>query len=246
MKEQPARILVVDDDVDACRNLADILEDVGYEVDTAENGLFALELIQEKPYDVALLDLKMPGMDGLTLYREIRKLRADTVAMIITAYANEETAKEALQAGAWQVMSKPVNVSQLLPLVDEAAGQPLIMIVDDDHALCENLWDLLRERGFRVGIAHSERETGQRLKERDFQVFLIDLKLQDCDGQRIFQLVRGSQPEARTVLITGYRSETSEMVEKILHEGADAVCYKPFDVDELLATVARLSHHTNN
>src|ERR1017187_8416339 len=58
-------ILVVDDEVDTCRNLSDILTDLGYHVEVAHNGMSALEIVQ-KPFDVALLDFKMPGMDGLT------------------------------------------------------------------------------------------------------------------------------------------------------------------------------------
>ena len=90
------RILVVDDDPDICRNLSDILTDLGYTVDFAHDGPSALELVRRRPYDVALLDLKMPGMDGLTLYREIKKQRAGTVALLVTAYASPATADEAL------------------------------------------------------------------------------------------------------------------------------------------------------
>ena len=85
-------ILVVDDDVDTCRNLTDILTDLGCRVDTAHDGPSALERVRKKRYYVALLDLKMPGMDGLTLYREIKKLSAGTVAIIVTAYATSATA----------------------------------------------------------------------------------------------------------------------------------------------------------
>ncbi len=79
---------MVDDDVDTCRNLSDILTDLGYRVDTAHDGPTALELVRRNAYDVALLDYKMPGMDGLTLYREIKRLRAGTVAIVVTAYAS--------------------------------------------------------------------------------------------------------------------------------------------------------------
>ncbi len=92
-------ILVVDDDIDNCRNLADILGDLGYRVDTATDGPSALELVRANRYDVALLDLRMPGMDGLELYREIKRLRAGTVALLITAYAGGGKAEEAAGAG---------------------------------------------------------------------------------------------------------------------------------------------------
>ena len=241
MTTKAPSILVVDDEVDTCRNLSDILTDLGYHVDVAHEGMTALEMVRQKPYDVALLDLKMPGMDGLTLYREIKKLRAGTVAIVVTAYAGGDTKAEALAAGAWQVLSKPVDFPKLLGFVDEALGQPLVMVVDDDHDLCENLWDLLRERGYRVCLAHDEKEAAERLTGREFKVVLIDMKLPAGDGTSVFRIVRQTNPQARTVVITGHRSEMDEVVKKVIDEGADAVCYKPFDVPRLLSTLEQLS-----
>jgi CheY-like chemotaxis protein len=234
-------LLVVDDDVDTCHNLSDILTDLGYHVDTAHDGLSALELVRKNRYDIALLDLKMPGMDGLELYRQIKKLQADTVAMVVTAYASSATAEEALTAGAWQVLPKPVDFPRMLALVDEALGQPLVMIVDDDPDLCDTLWDLLRERGYRVSIAHDETQAAERLEERGYKVVLIDMKLPQGDGTSVFRLVRETNPQARTIVITGYRSEMDRLVEKVVAEGADAVCYKPFDVAGLLSTLQDLT-----
>jgi two-component system response regulator HydG len=237
----PSRILVVDDDHDICRNLSDILTDLGYHVDYAHDGLSALELVRRNPYDVALLDLKMPGMDGLTLYREIRRLRAGTVSLLVTAYASPETAEEALAAGAWKVVAKPVEFGELLGLVGEALEQPLVLVVDDDQDLCENLWDLLRERGFRVCLAHSGREAAAKIEESEFKVVLIDMRIPEGDGSRVFQAVRQANSQARTVLITGYRSEMEKLIEQTLAEGADAVCYKPFNVPELLQKLEQLA-----
>src|ERR1022692_3901700 len=237
-------ILVVDDEVDTCRNLSDILTDLGYRVDVAHEGLSALEMVRHKPFDVALLDFKMPGMDGLALYREIKKLRADTVSMVVTAYAGGDTQAEALAAGAWQVLSKPVDFPKLLGLVDEALGQPLVMVVDDDHDLCATLWDILRDRGYRVCLAHDETQAAERLKDREFRVVLIDMKLPAGDGTSVFRIVRVTNPQARTVIITGHRSETDQLVKQVMDEGADAVCYKPFDVPSLLSTLQKLSEST--
>ena len=241
MTDQHPAILVVDDEVDTCRNLSDILTDLGYRVDVAHDGPSALELVRRGSYDVALLDLKMPGMDGLTLYREIKKLRADTVALIVSAYASSAVAEEALGAGAWQVLPKPVEFPRLLGLVNEALGQPLVLVVDDDPDLCASLWDVLRQQGYRVALAHDERTAEERLHNQSYRVVLIDMKLPIGDGSRVFQLVRRANPEVRTVVITGHRSEVDEMVRKVVDEGADAVCYKPFDIPRLLGMLEQLT-----
>lgn len=234
-------ILVVDDEEDTCANLSDILTDLGFQVDVAYDGPSALELVKQRSYDVALLDLKMPGMDGLELYRRIKQLQAGTVAIVVTAYASSGTANEALAAGAWKILPKPVELPRLLGLVDQAIEQPLLLVVDDDEDLCGSLWDLLRERGYRVSLAHDPREAAERLRQSKFQVVLIDMKLPQGSGQEVFRAVRAANPLARTVLITGMRSEMEQLVDKTLAEGADAACYKPFDIPALLDTLQRLT-----
>jgi DNA-binding NtrC family response regulator len=234
-------ILVVDDDRDICHNLTDILTDLGYNVESAQDGFSALEIVRRQPFDVALLDLKMPGMDGLTLFREIKKQRPETVVLLVTAYAGPTVVEEALTAGAWKVVPKPVDFRRLLQLVDEAIEQPLVLIVDDDHDLCTSLWDLLRERGYRVGLAHNGQEVAERLRDSKFHVALIDLRIPDSDGEAVFRMVRDANPNAHTILITGYRSEMDSLIGQIMAEGADAVCYKPFNIPELLGVLEHLT-----
>ena len=118
MNATDAAVLVVDDDVDTCRNLADILIDLGYPADIAHDGPSALALIEKRSYHVAVLDYRMPGMNGLTLCREIRKRRAGTVAIIVTAYAGGISAEDFVQAGASQVLPKPVDVRELIETVE--------------------------------------------------------------------------------------------------------------------------------
>jgi DNA-binding NtrC family response regulator len=243
MANAAPRILVVDDEVDTCSNLSDILTDLGYQVDVAYDGHSALELVKQRAYDVALLDLKMPGMDGLELYRRIKEIQSGTVAIVVTAYASSHTANDALAAGAWKILSKPVNLSNLLALVDEVLGQPVVLIVDDDHDLCQSLWDLFRERGYRVCLAHDPAGAAERLSRRVHDVVLIDMKLPQGSGADVFRLVRKANPEARTLLITGQRGEMEQLVERTLAEGADAACYKPFDVPALLETLGNLTKH---
>lgn len=243
MNHSAPSILVVDDEVDTCRNLEDIFTDLGYEVDIASNGPAALDLVEKKPYDVALLDLKMPGMDGLTLYRRIKKLRAGTEAILVTAFAASGTADEAVAAGILQVLPKPVDIGRLLSLLNQTLSHPLALIVDDDEDLCASLRDLMREQGYRVCLAHDEGQAAERLKGRDYEVVLIDMRLPQGDGRSVFALVKAANPLTHTVIITGCRIETEPLVQQVVAGGADAVCYKPFDVPALLNTIKRLSAH---
>jgi DNA-binding NtrC family response regulator len=235
-----ARILIVDDEPDTCANLADIFADFGYEVDIAHDGPMALELVKRTAYDVALLDLKMPGMDGLELYRKIKELSAGTVAIVVTAYASTETASSVLEAGAWQILSKPVDLARLSSLVSDALDQPLLLIVDDDDDLCQSLWDIFRERSYRVCIAHDVAEADARLDQRDYQAVIVDMKLPQGTGADVVKLVQQHSPSARVLVVTGYPADMADGVERALAEGAQAVCYKPFDVPELVGTVRKL------
>jgi two-component system, NtrC family, response regulator HydG len=240
MPEVYGRLLIVDDEADSCDNLSDIFTDMGYQVDTAHDGASALKLVGQNIYDVALLDLRMPGMDGLELYRHIRKLSAGTVAIVVTAYASSNTAMSVLGAGAWKILPKPVDFPQLLQLVDQALRQPLILVVDDDHDLCDSLWELFHERNYRVCLAHDVPQAVHRLVDQQFDVLLVDLKLPNGDGTQILECLRQTNSQARSIMITGFRAETERRVQSALGQGASAVCYKPFDVDELLTTVGKL------
>jgi DNA-binding NtrC family response regulator len=212
-------LLVVDDDVDTCRNYRDIFTDLGYCVDIAHDGVSALEKVRQKPHAVAVVDLMMPGMDGLALYAEMKRLRPETVAVLVTAFPHHPRAEQSLDAGVWRVMSKPVELTQLLALVNEALDQPLVLVVDDDSELCANLWDLFREHGYRVGIANDVHTAVHRLDEGGFKVVLIDLRLPDGDGTEVFRAVRAADARARTILITGHSAELAHSLERLTKEG---------------------------
>lgn len=118
-QDNPA-VLVVDDDVDISTNLCDILNDIGYRTDMAHDGESALHLLENDSFDFALLDFKMPGMDGATLLGELRKLDPNLVAIMITAFAGNEGVQRAIDAGTWKVLPKPVDIPKLLQLLKQS------------------------------------------------------------------------------------------------------------------------------
>jgi two-component system, NtrC family, response regulator HydG len=240
MLNQATRLLIVDDEQDTCSNLSDIFTDLGYQVEVAYDGPAALALVERNTFEVALLDLKMPGMDGLELSRRIHRISAGTVAIIVTAYASSATAASVLDAGAWRIVPKPVDFPKLLQLVEEAMHQPLVLVVDDDYELCDSLWELFHDHSYRVCLAYDVSEAVNKLRERSYHVVLVDMKLPTGNGTEVLACLPQANPQARSILITGHRSEMELLVQKALANGANAVCYKPFDVELLLDTVSRL------
>jgi CheY-like chemotaxis protein len=116
-------ILLVDDDQDSCASMSDVISDLGYLVDVAYDGPTALELSRRNPYPLALLDYKMPGMNGVELYGHLKQQRADTVGVLVTAFAGHGTTEAALGAGMRHVLPKPVDFDRLIPIIEEVVGK---------------------------------------------------------------------------------------------------------------------------
>ena len=117
----PEQILVVDDEPNMLRLLRTILMDkTGYEVTTTNNPLEVSKLLQEKPYDLVVSDLKMPLVDGMDLIDIIKKIDAKLPIIIITAYGTLETAEEAVQKGAYDFITKPFRKETILITIRRA------------------------------------------------------------------------------------------------------------------------------
>ena len=115
-------ILVVEDEAIMRESLHDWLVDSGYQVATVENGEEALRTITEQDFGLLILDLRLPGKDGLRVLKEARASRPELKGIIITAYPSLETAVEAMKGGAVDYLAKPVDLNQLEKLVQETLG----------------------------------------------------------------------------------------------------------------------------
>jgi DNA-binding NtrC family response regulator len=114
------RILIVDDELSVRGSLAEWFKEDGFLVETAEDGQAALRAMERGPYDIVLLDLKMPGMDGISVQKRVREIDPGATIIILTAYASVQTAVEALKLGAFDYVTKPVDPDDLSNLVRNA------------------------------------------------------------------------------------------------------------------------------
>jgi excisionase family DNA binding protein len=117
------RVLVVDDEASIRDLLSKTLALAEYDFDVAPDGRSALERMRLYPYDLLIADLKMPGMDGLTVIREAKRYKADLPVIIITGFSTESSAIEAVNLGVAGYLTKPFRVPQVLAAAAKALGE---------------------------------------------------------------------------------------------------------------------------
>ena len=120
------RVLLVDDEVQFTTNMAKLLSRRGYEVSAVNDGNSALRLIDTQEFDVVVLDLKMPGKDGITTLREIKRKRPDVEVIILTGYATVDSAVDGMRLGAYDYTMKPAILQEVDEKIKEAFERKLM------------------------------------------------------------------------------------------------------------------------
>src|SRR3989344_2145847 len=118
--ETGIRVLAVDDEPDILRFLSKCLAREGYLVETCENPVRAADMIAERDFDLVLLDIKMPGMDGMVLRKHAKEARPQSEVIMMAGYATVETAVRSIKMGAFDYLTKPFDVSELLGMTRRA------------------------------------------------------------------------------------------------------------------------------
>jgi two-component system response regulator HydG len=116
MAKKP-RILVVDDDSGMCDTLSDILEDAGFEIAVGHDGVEALEHVRKAEFDIVLMDIKMPRMNGVEACKIMRQEKPDLSVFLMTAFTVEHLVSEALSDLGVQVLSKPLDIDNMLDML---------------------------------------------------------------------------------------------------------------------------------
>jgi DNA-binding NtrC family response regulator len=187
--EKKVNIMVVDDEEIVRASLTSWLEEDGYHVEAVESGKKALERLPEKDWDLLLVDLKMPGMDGIQLMDEVHKTAPDMLVIIMTAYATVDTAVKAMKKGAYDYFVKPFNPDDISLTIRK--------IVDHHKLVQENLF--LR-------------------KELKKQYKLRDMISKNEKMLEIFDLARTVAKSSSTVLIQGESGTGKELLARAIHD----------------------------
>jgi DNA-binding NtrC family response regulator len=115
-----SKVLLVDDEVVFTTNMSKLLTNRGYRVTAVNSGDSAVQALEKENFDVVVLDLKMPGMDGITTLKEIKKLGLFTETLILTGHGSIDTALEAIKLGAYDYLTKPCEIDELVTKIEGA------------------------------------------------------------------------------------------------------------------------------
>ncbi|MFW6051685.1 MAG: response regulator [Myxococcota bacterium] len=235
------RVLVVDDNQELAENIAELLEDEGYTAAVFADPAEAIADAEAHPYDVAILDVRMPGMDGVTLYKKLSDMRPEADYVLMTAFTTDERIADAMAAGVRAVLPKPVPVEDLFELLPPPeAGADAVLILEDDRELASGLAEALRERSYRPLVVETLSAARTALaRSPALAGAVVDVRLPDGDGSEMARELCARR--IPVVLITGY--EPTEAVEAA-RESCGARCQvltKPFNPTALLETLQGLT-----
>ncbi len=183
------KILIVDDEEIMRNSLYDWLNEDGYIAEAVENGHKALERLKKEPFDLAIVDLKMPGMDGIELLKQLTVINSKIPVIIITAYATIDSAVMAMKEGAADYLVKPFNPEEISLVIKK--------LLEHQRLIRENI--------------RLRRELTRRFK---FQ----DLIGRSPEMQKVFEMIKTVAPTKSTILIRGESGTGKELVARAIHE----------------------------
>ena len=183
-----AKILIVDDDKSILELLSELLSENGHNIKTAEDGQTALRLIEDEFFEIMITDLVMPGMDGIELMEKVLKISPYTKCIILTGYGTIKSSVEAIKKGAFDYITKPVSVSELLVTIENA------LKMNDLEKENRYLRSELRRIGGFENIVGTSRAM-----------------------QKVFEVIKKVSDTDCTVLITGSSGTGKELVARAIH-----------------------------
>ena len=198
--DEKESILIIDDDESTCRSLTLIFNKKGYETETAGTGREAIEKAQGRFFNVALLDIRLPDMEGTALLVPLKEMHPDMAVIMITAYASVENAVRALTEGASAYITKPLNMDKVLAIVREALEKQ--RLVEEKRRAEEALRELDRMKSeFISNVSHELRNPLHSIQ--GFTKLLLEGKVPYPEIQKEFLSIIDKQSERLGALIDG-------------------------------------------
>ncbi len=212
-------ILIVDDEKNIRLTLSQVLETLGADIDAAANGEEALTKLKGREFGLILLDIRMPGMDGMEILRRVREIRPDIRVIMITAYGTIESAVEAMKLGAVDFLQKPFDPEEIRELVSRVADKDKF----DEHkhfnyaSHIEFAKNCIRDRHFDAAIEHVHRGISAdpgRPEAFNLLGALMEIRGDRIEAQKNYRAALSLDPSYQPAISNLHRSTTAKWTQE--------------------------------
>ncbi len=234
-------ISMIDDDESIRRTTTFLIESFGFRTAAFESAESFLKSAQLRDSSCLLVDVQMPGMNGLQLQRELAIAGRNIPIIFITAYDNTDARQQAIQAGAVAFLSKPFNDKELLQAVRLALQEHsektnnLISVIDDDESIRRTTALLVESFGYRATTFASADKFLKSGQLHDTSCLILDVRMPDMNGLELQSELAAGGHDIPIIFITAYHDKASRG--RAMQAGAVAFLDKPFTDKQLLETV---------
>lgn len=235
------RILVVDDDRDGANSLAELLQIDGHIVTTAYSGPEAVDAYRTQDFDIAFMDIMMPGRNGVESFFEIRNIKPDAKVYMMTAYSMEQLVKQALDYGALGVMSKPIDIRNLLDLLENMQPSGIVLIAEDDPELGPELVELIQNCGLNAELVTDGNAAVELARQGRVKILVLDLGLPVLNGIEVCAALKREHLELPIIIVTGNAGAYADKLEVLRDAKVTGILNKPFNPEILLAKIEELA-----
>jgi DNA-binding response OmpR family regulator len=249
-----ATILVVDDERLICELLQAILSRHGHEVFTTMNGQDAVALFRELRPRITLLDLRMPGMDGVAVLKKIRDIDAQADVMILSGRLTDALEHQVSLLGVSGVLRKGRPLEELVTALNRILEQPAsaeaqaasggtgsggepesVLVVDDEPMVCQLISVFLTGHGYRVRTAHRGADALALVEQDPPQMIVLDMYMPGMNGVQVLHALQAKHYRGGVVVLTA--SQDERLLQEALALGSVDVLSKPVELDRLLLTI---------
>jgi DNA-binding NtrC family response regulator/two-component sensor histidine kinase len=237
---RPLRIFVVDDHRDVAEGLADVLRMHGHEVEVAFNGEQAIRVFREKDFDIAFMDVMMPGMNGVESFLEIRKIKPAARVIMMTGYSVEQLLDQAVENKAYGVLHKPVAIDDVMEALERVQSQGMVLVADDDPEFSATVKMVLEEHNYKVCLARTGSEALKTVLGGGVDILVLDLELPVISGLEVYMQLRRRGRAVPTVVVTGHSRDQAEAIGALRAVSTTGILTKPFDSAQLFEEIGKL------
>jgi two-component system, NtrC family, response regulator HydG len=234
-------ILIADDDVDNAASLGELFEMEGHNAIVVHSGDAAVAAYKVHEFDLAFMDVMMPGKNGVESFLEIRKLCPNAKVYMMTGYSVEQLLRQATDNGAMGVLNKPIDIEKVSSALRDAGAHGIVVVAEDDPDFGNHLVRIVNEGGYVCELVKTSKHLAFHSSTLTPSIMIFDLKKPLIDGFEVLNDLKRAGRNVPAIIITATGSQYHDTIEAMQDIRVTGILNKPFDPMLLLDQLENLA-----